>query len=589
MINDKRLFELMIKYHPTFVGWLLKEKKVEKTDDKFIVCKNKQCEPAPELMKEYNGKIISTNEYGVKRIQEDSNNPNFTRIYPYDGKTKDIVDRGFDLFDLHCSYVDVYCLTSQFENIFINCYDLIEGFWRPKDSHRMGGEFVEYYIKWLEHKFKYYEENEYHRYVFHPSGYVGYDGNPWNVPKVIENIKKYGIFADICIYRDIEWTFDMVEKYKDTIVWKYLIEDSNLVWEMDMLNKYDEYITYCEDDEKRYFDDYYKSYYEKKREFIEDYSKFGLLNNEYLENHKERLNWGTVFKECKFDWNAEEMTHFCEYVLSLAKPYGDKYINTVKYDLTKIIDNPYFHWTSDNLYAWLAVSKRNWSVLVHNFNPHMYSLFWSIPDIKEKARPFVGDIKNFWEIVGNENDFPYDELTPEFTIENIKKNFDKWSVPLRNVMYAMKSHSDLNDHYYVVVTQWDVYIHRLNIPLTYELAKYLLGLNIKKGGTFEEIGNGYDKDYRFPIVNGLVAFSYHHISSIQDKTKCLEDDEITDVLLNPDNWVCVDLVKMVMDLFFKDYSIEKYLDIVNSMKNWDEITHNFADEEIERYWKRIFG
>ena len=140
-----------------------------------------------------------------------------------------------------------------------------------------------------------------------------------------------------------------------------------------------------------------------------------------------------------------------------------------------------------------------------------------------------------------------------------------------------------------MVTQWDIYIHRLNIPLTYELAKYLLSVNIKIGGTFEEIGNGYDKDYRFPVVNGLEAFSYHHIASIQDKTKCLEDDEITDVLLNPDNWVCVDLVKMVMDLFFKDYSIEKYLDIVNSMKNWDEITHNFADEEIERYWKRVLG
>ena len=62
MINDKRLFELMIKYHPTFVGWLFKEKKIEKSDDKIIVCKIKQSESVPELMKEYNGKIISTND-----------------------------------------------------------------------------------------------------------------------------------------------------------------------------------------------------------------------------------------------------------------------------------------------------------------------------------------------------------------------------------------------------------------------------------------------------------------------------------------------------------------------------------------------
>ena len=37
MISDKKLYEIMIKYHPIFVGWLIKEKKILLLDDKLCI------------------------------------------------------------------------------------------------------------------------------------------------------------------------------------------------------------------------------------------------------------------------------------------------------------------------------------------------------------------------------------------------------------------------------------------------------------------------------------------------------------------------------------------------------------------------
>lgn len=136
----------------------------------------------------------------------------------------------------------------------------------------------------------------------------------------------------------------------------------------------------------------------------------------------------------------------------------------------------------------------------------------------------------------------------------------------------MREEFYMDEYYYCVETQWDTYKNRKNIPLTYEIANFLLGCNIKLGGTYMEDYRGIMyEDNRFPVFNGLEVFSSHHIDSPQDIIKCIEDPKIVDILLRPENSVNIDLIKFITDSFFKDYSIKDYIDIVNGLKDWDKI------------------
>lgn len=46
-------------------------------------------------------------------------------------------------------------------------------------------------------------------------------------PEKIANIDRHGIFANKHIYQYIEWNFDLVEKFKDQIMWKELLKELN--------------------------------------------------------------------------------------------------------------------------------------------------------------------------------------------------------------------------------------------------------------------------------------------------------------------------------------------------------------------------
>jgi hypothetical protein len=101
------------------------------------------------------------------------------------------------------------------------------------------------------------------------------------------------------------------------------------------------------------------------------------------------------------------------------------------------------------------------------------------------------------------------------------------------------------------------------------LAKYLSGIEIKIGGTYMESDGGtIEEDLRFPVFNGLQLFSHHHIASYKDIMMCLADDEVADIMLVNHN---SDMINAIVDLFFKDYSVKDYIDIINRQKDWDVI------------------
>ena len=360
-------------------------------------------------------------------------------------------------------------------------------------------------------------------------------------------------------------------------MWKELINESNLIWSDDMLMKYEKYIPFCNKNEKTYCGRF-------KEEL--DYRKFGFLGNSFLESHKDVLDWMKIFEECEFDWSAKDMTYFIEYALGIELPYSDSSPSTtassqIEYRLSCLISNKHFKWTPSNLLTYLLLRRENWEALVDDFRPELYKIFLSIPNIREIAVPYVKDIKNFWEIVSNSHLYPYDELTPEFTIENIQGNIDNWAKVIKNECYRVRWTPDTNYHYYRAINQWDIFSSRKNIPLTYELAKYLSTIDIKVGGTYiESDGSFMEEDNRFPVLNGLVAFSSHHIDSTIDMEKILEDGDVANVLLDWNHSINIDLLYYAIGRFFKDYPLNEYISIINCLKDWN-LVKDFREDKIE--------
>jgi hypothetical protein len=164
-------------------------------------------------------------------------------------------------------------------------------------------------------------------------------------------------------------------------------------------------------------------------------------------------------------------------------------------------------------------------------------------------------------------------------------------------MLRMKRTPDTDYFYYRAINQWDIYKDRNNIPLSYELAKYLSTIEIKIGGTYTTSDCGYmEEDNRFPVINGLEAFSSHHIATLQDMNKIFEDESIAKILLDFNHDINLDLLYFTIEKFFKDYPLNDYIQVVNQLKDWNvvkefyckvEEDNSFNDENWERLMDNI--
>ena len=87
----------MIKYHPIFVGWLIKEKKILLLDDKLCIYTERA---ATAYRKEYDDVEIKTDEHGFRRIKYSDilSKADFTIINGYYGNLNSISSRGFDIY-----------------------------------------------------------------------------------------------------------------------------------------------------------------------------------------------------------------------------------------------------------------------------------------------------------------------------------------------------------------------------------------------------------------------------------------------------------------------------------------------------------
>lgn len=569
MIEALQIYKYMLKFHPTIVGWLIASNKVEKLEGKLVPYTNK--DPKSKYIKDFSGKVITTYPNGVKRISSSwgYGNSNFVEIQgcrDFSALTKS----GIDVFDIG-NRSERYCLTSQLDNLLEHFYNKVLDISIPDGYPRICGKSINYYLKWLNMQVEYIKSNNYELkgYYYFNFRYIGRsDGFGDYFPEVEKNIKKHGVFAYKPIYKEIEWNFDLVEQYKDVVVWKLLMDDSNLIWNEEMLVKYDKYIPYCIDNQHTFCEKFDES------KIFTKYGKLGKLSNTFLEGHKNVLDWRKVVECCDFSWNADELSYFCSYAFSNDMPFSTSFMDVTAssqmfFDRFLLADNPHFKWDIKNLLAYLNLDDAMWDNIIEHRN--LYNIFLSIPNVKELAQPYITR-ENFWETLCYNRHFPYDELSKEFTLDNIKENLTEWSTHIRRKFITTRRTPDTNYSFYRVITKWDVLADNDNVPLTYDIARYLKDVKITIGGSIIETDTGYiEEDDTNKEVNGLFLFSSHHIDSVTDIENIINDEDLLEALFAPSCLVNEDVTKYMVDIFFNKVSIEDYLSLVNNMNDWDNI------------------
>ena len=567
----------MLRFHPTIVGWLIASKKVEKSSDKLIPYVEKDIKS--RYIKDYCGKIVNTSPNGVKRIPGSYGygNSNFLEIQgcrDFSALTKS----GIDVFDIG-NRSERFILTSKLDDLLENFYDKVLDISIPDDYPRICGKSIDNYFRWLNKQVEYIKNNNYELkgYYYFNFRYLGRsDGFGDYFPDVEKNIKEHGIFAYKPIYKEIEWNFDMVERYKNVVVWNLLMNDSNLIWNEEMLVKYEIYIPFCTNNHNTFCEKFEES------EIFTRYDKLGKLSNTYLEDHKDVLDWRKVVEFCDFSWNADELSYFCSYAFDNDMPYSTSFMDVTAssqmfFDRFLLADNPHFKWNVDNLMAYLNLDDAMWDNIIEH--PNLYNLYLSIPNVKELARPYITR-KNYWETICYNHHFPYDELSKDFTLENIKENVTEWSVHLRRKFITTRRTPDTNYSFYRVITKWDILADNENVPLTYEIASYLKDNKVTIGGELIETDTGYiEEDDTDKEVNGLFLFSSHHIENIDEMEKIINDEDLMEAFFAPECFVNEDLTKYLVDVFFNKVSIEEYLSLVNKMADWDSFKTVFEKEE----------
>ena len=78
MIDEIKLFRSMVKYHATIIGWLIKNEKVDKQDDRLVLYTPKEVKP--QYFQTYKGEVYCINRDGSKRISGSCWDKDFTKI-----------------------------------------------------------------------------------------------------------------------------------------------------------------------------------------------------------------------------------------------------------------------------------------------------------------------------------------------------------------------------------------------------------------------------------------------------------------------------------------------------------------------------
>lgn len=553
-MTDKELYGLMVRYHSIVTEYL-------KRDDNNQADDIENRTKSISYLRLVDGvKIVSTPIHYLYKwgfCTFDISKPSFI---------KELLELEIDLYKHdNCTNTQEFVCSTYFieqvlqqasSNTERSVYWLKELYKAPSNiynlrtsGYRIGSNYFSYYIDTVQNNI---EQTK------HPIN--AYDG--WFVERKI-GIEKYGVFAYQHLYTDVEWNFDLVEQYKDSIVWKLLIEKSNLQWSEDMIIKYFQYIPF------KLSADFYCNQFDNENT-LKDYSKIESLNFSFIDKYKNKIDILALFKTGAVNLTGQQLKYLFEYIKSDQTPYSQSHPNTPAgsqiafWMFRHLANNPNFEWKEDSI---IAVSEcGELDCLYDNVTEERRKLILdvilSIPNYKEllKDDVFLKKLKDGRGTIAYSDDF---------TIENVKINITNWNEVVSDQFQRINRRS--RDTYYyvnVVKTTWDHYAENKNVVLTYELCKFLINHEITIGGEYQK--EYHDQDhYDFGCyslnVNGLKHFKDHSIKDEQELEKIYSDSLLLELFFS-DEYKNDEVIEYTINKFFENYEKSDFLEVIESLQ-----------------------
>ncbi len=378
-----------------------------------------------------------------------------------------------------------------------------------------------------------------------------------------KDLDKYGVWGLNETYTSVIWTFDSVEKYKDVINWKKLIELSNLKWDDDKLLRYYEYIPFFCENKELYWERF------DKEVVISDFSNITINNRDFLLKHFYKVEILSFFRTARYILKEGDIILFYDMISNIEGFWSKSHSTSsaarqLKYFFfIDLVKNENVEWTP-NLLIELGDNCKEFFSRSRDFQLKLVPLFekaFSIStDLSEKlSMPlFLVKLKE-----GNQ---PFDAYSVNFTCEEIIKNADKWNEVLEDKYMGI--HRESRDTYYYVnkvKTMWNCFNENKSLYLTYDLCKILSKLKIVVGGEYEkeyENQQYYDDGFYSKEVNALQYFSSHKFRDNVEIDRLMKNKRLFNLMLKYGN---KSVIEYCLELFFKDYSIDDFISVVDKI------------------------
>ena len=509
--------------------------------------------------------IVSKKDYlriedGVKIVSQLSSQIIDSNNFIFDVTTKNVITEMIKLdiplyrIDSCNSWSDYFCDISYIQIVLKNFSSEIFEIHAP--NHSIPISLLEYYLKTVETHIELIK-----RKAVLSGGMVYF---------ILEEIgiKEYGAFAYNGIYKAIIWDFDSVEKFKDKLCWKHLIEDSNLKWDEYKLNKYFSFIPFNKEGNSygEVFDDKFT---------ISDFSNIKILSNHFILQNYRNINMMKFLETGRFKWNGDDLLNFYNLIASIDLGWGSWRDTTAGEQISWLLwyhlgKNKRFDWTPDllkssfdingNFNDFLSMDEDRRldmvSIFLHTFERY--------PKFKEEL-----DSKLFVSKLVEGKNLPFDSYSMYFTTENIIQNWDNWNEILTNkFVHSHRLSRDTWFYVYQVKTMWNYFNENEYVSLTYNICNILKNRKIIIGGEYEkeyENQEYLDSGFVTKEVDALDFFGTHTILS-DDIEKIMSDNDLVVKLLSNENQ---SLINYMLKRFFSDYPPEdffKTLELLNQLK-----------------------
>lgn len=413
--------------------------------------------------------------------------------------------------------------------------------------------------------------------------------------------ESYGVFSYIPLYRRSFWTPEVIEQYKDAIVWPLLFEYGNFMLDEYVMNKYENF--WSKQLQFIYAVDHIVTKYGSK---LRNFKNIGKLSSGFILSHISdieifglcstgcfELTYGLFKRLYEYYTGTEDLIdgyehfNFCglanntriiitnETILQIAEHYcGTNWIALIpKITITKDVLRRLYLINPQSVRGLckLPFSKRRKIVDIIESDNELKTLF-GCQNIKvlwqgnlciykiDSTSIELAEKKGF-EGVRN---LPY---TYDFSIDLIKNSIESWNKQSFEFFSHMQRTPDTNYLYYKRLTAWDILSEQETLLLDYKLCKFLMTTNVVIGGSYVmEDGHYHTDDIPNHSINALTLFRFRSVRNKEELEKIFNDEDIIEILLkNADKpswaqpyYITGNIIDSLIQVFFKDFSFDKF-------------------------------